>query len=774
MKFRDFAGNMRNPFSRLMTEVSKTDLFLLLVLAIILIYPLLFVGFTTVDDTRTAINAGHEHIWTVIKKRSEGQGRFSFWWSYPVSQVPYLFENRFWYLITKYGSFSLLLGALYYAVSRSFKSSWIALASLLFFLAFIQNEWDHNALTSYPFSVNFFGLLFLVSLGLFATAIERNNLTLAGFAGGMYFLTLSGEFFVLFFPFYVAILLSRAELGETVRERLISGKKYMLAVGLPLMGYLVAYMVWRIIYSPRYPGTQLELFSLLETGRVVLTYSLSAFPFSSLHFMFSSSSQLPFVNTPGWITILSGANATHLIKPLVAGLLFTRLMTTVSFTVPKTRILVFGATLTLVGIFLPNLLLGFIQKHHDWVKSGVLSYLYTYISFISAVVFMALILAYVNLKSQSWHPKLRLAFIFMGIVCVMAISFAVEVKNQFVAFDQKLSHRKWQLMDEVIESPTFRTIRDGSIVVAPTLAANYHGIAYANNKYWSAYIKYKTGKNIQFVDHECKSEAPCYSLVFRQEKHSDNQFIVLSTAKHPDLLGSSEMTIYQMPYKADAVITGTFLSHDALPKLEINGVPIVNKSVAGSVGLFSSKLPGIPENGRSQITKVTGNVDILPLQIAISHFGVEPHLRSLSKQLAAGIDFKTRDYPSFITEVSGMSGHEPWGRWTDATVGPVARFRFRQALPRKFVVEITAGAIGPNIGAPVRVRVGAVEKTTVITSFDLNLYRLEFESDGIVDTLEIIPPSPISAHEVDPNNPDSRRLGIRFSSIKIKSQDGIP
>lgn len=138
--------------------------------------------------------------------------------------------------------------------------------------------------------------------------------------------------------------------------------------------------------------------------------------------------------------------------------------------------------------------------------------------------------------------------------------------------------------------------------------------------------------------------------------------------------------------------------------------------------------------------------------------------------LAEGIDFKKQGYPSFLAEVSGMSDYETWGRWTDALTGPAAKFRFKQALPKKFTVEIVAHAFGPNIDAPIKVRVAGIEKTFTITSPEKqdNIYRLTFETDGVTDSLEIIPPKPTSPNETDPQSKDSRKLGIAISSIKIR------
>lgn len=136
--------------------------------------------------------------------------------------------------------------------------------------------------------------------------------------------------------------------------------------------------------------------------------------------------------------------------------------------------------------------------------------------------------------------------------------------------------------------------------------------------------------------------------------------------------------------------------------------------------------------------------------------------------LAEGIDFKKPGYPNFIAEVSGMSGYETWGRWTDAASDPVAKFRFKQALPKKFTLEITANALGPNSVEPTIVWVGSVKKSVVIGKKDAATYKLVFETDGAADTLVIAPPKPISPTELDPKSTDRRKLGIGFFSLKIK------
>lgn len=138
--------------------------------------------------------------------------------------------------------------------------------------------------------------------------------------------------------------------------------------------------------------------------------------------------------------------------------------------------------------------------------------------------------------------------------------------------------------------------------------------------------------------------------------------------------------------------------------------------------------------------------------------------------LAEGIDFTKSGYPTFLVEVSGMSGHEAWGRWTDAAEGATAKFRFVQPLPQKFALELKANAFGPNLGRPVKVRAGAVEKEFVVKDAQApELHVLTFDGVNGADTIEIVPPQPTSPKQLDPQNGDQRMLGVSLVSLQIKN-----
>lgn len=52
MSFGEYACNLRERFFKHVAELGATNLFLLFVLAVILLYPLLFVGFTPLPNLR--------------------------------------------------------------------------------------------------------------------------------------------------------------------------------------------------------------------------------------------------------------------------------------------------------------------------------------------------------------------------------------------------------------------------------------------------------------------------------------------------------------------------------------------------------------------------------------------------------------------------------------------------------------------------------------------------------------------------------------------------
>ena len=142
--------------------------------------------------------------------------------------------------------------------------------------------------------------------------------------------------------------------------------------------------------------------------------------------------------------------------------------------------------------------------------------------------------------------------------------------------------------------------------------------------------------------------------------------------------------------------------------------------------------------------------------------------------VADGIDFKKAGYPPFIDLVYGVSGPEPWGRWTDANESrkdSVASFIFNKSLPDSFILELQATAFGPNHNTPIAIRVGNTTKKFTVTEPSFQTFYIDFDNVGDQNIIDIIPPHPTTPNSTNSQSADFRRLGIGMVYLKIKAKE---
>jgi hypothetical protein len=132
------------------------------------------------------------------------------------------------------------------------------------------------------------------------------------------------------------------------------------------------------------------------------------------------------------------------------------------------------------------------------------------------------------------------------------------------------------------------------------------------------------------------------------------------------------------------------------------------------------------------------------------------------------VDFRENSYPADVASVSGISGHEQWGRWTDAAR---AVLQFKKTLPPTFQLRLqTTLAFGPNAGIPILVRAGSIQKEFTVTSPN-ELIVLDFEGVVNADRIEFVIPKPTSPKELAMSE-DSRKLGLGLVSLAIGPKGG--
>lgn len=130
-------------------------------------------------------------------------------------------------------------------------------------------------------------------------------------------------------------------------------------------------------------------------------------------------------------------------------------------------------------------------------------------------------------------------------------------------------------------------------------------------------------------------------------------------------------------------------------------------------------------------------------------------------ELPFEIDLARRP-PAFV-ELSGFSGAESWGRWTD---GPEARLGLPRRLPACLELELEARAFGPNAGEPLTIEAGQATSQLRLSA-ELESRRVTL--CGLLGARELRfrvprPTSPRSLGQGD----DARRLGLGIARIALR------
>ena len=136
--------------------------------------------------------------------------------------------------------------------------------------------------------------------------------------------------------------------------------------------------------------------------------------------------------------------------------------------------------------------------------------------------------------------------------------------------------------------------------------------------------------------------------------------------------------------------------------------------------------------------------------------------------ISEGITFGREGYPNFVSSYKGISGREPWGRWTD---GEEAIVDFVQPLPRKFILKIKAELFSALVGIPVKIIVGSTQLEAKFNSQEATEVALNVTTDGKATSIILKLSEAKSPMELG-WSADTRRLGLALIKLQIDSQDG--
>lgn len=135
--------------------------------------------------------------------------------------------------------------------------------------------------------------------------------------------------------------------------------------------------------------------------------------------------------------------------------------------------------------------------------------------------------------------------------------------------------------------------------------------------------------------------------------------------------------------------------------------------------------------------------------------------------LSDGIDFTRRTWPEFVRDVQGISGPEPWGRWSDASLAQGVRFDFFSPLPVRFTLVLSAQPFSRNGEQAIVVKVGdQTHRLTLRPGQQEVRLPIVLNSDQ-VDSIEFMAQDPVSPQELGLSG-DTRKLGIGFIRLRFE------
>lgn len=510
-------------------------------LALLALFPYLQIGFTTKDDTEIALMAGQRgELLHQALNFATLQGRFYSIFSMLGLFLPYYFQSPAWYYGFYLGSILLNVTLFYVFLRETFRSPIFALLAAALSLAFLENNWYHSFLTSYPF-VPHLGLSCLFcSLLLFSRWQRRQKLRFAALSGCFYFVSLAiyesfAPYCLVFFALSVYGTFSRP--GLILKYRIADVARTFSPILFALILYFGSYCIFRYVHPSRYEGNQIAPFDARRISAVVVQYAASTLP-GYFYLRDPGAVQATFdgfgYHKIGLTNLIDRCRIEWVVKALIVSILCANIL----LTRPKLFTARTFSVVTITGIacvIAPVFPLGLTAKYQSWVlQSGSLAHSPSYYSYFATVFLLASILIFLNQKAARWK-FLSLSYVLFACAFVAAASFATDFYNYYITNDQRLAHLKWTVLDHFIQTEDFKTLHENAVIYAPSLWRT-RGILAHDPGYWTAYLKQKSGKVVQVVQEPREIDqllskgfgSQIYFLDYKQEPKEPNQYVVFA------------------------------------------------------------------------------------------------------------------------------------------------------------------------------------------------------------------------------------------------------
>ena len=490
------------------------------------IYPIIF---AVHDDMRTyTLVRNHELLQNAVD--SAKNGRISHLWNHILLGIPFIPGKVWFYKLFAYGTCLFDVWAMWLLVSRHIDRSlaWLSAAAVM---SFATISASHNLFISYALCHQLPIGLALLSLHLFLKGLDKPKKTRTA-ASCVLFLAacMIYEAFIPFVIVFAAAAAVKCRDGKSFPAYILAVLRKILPQLITALAYAAVYFTWQHFYPPSYAGTSLYLHEPFLSLEAVGTYSLSMSPLAQLYYLAERTEVtagifVRSITAPGIIkAVLIAAAAAAVIVQSSRKVRFKGLM-----------------PVLLLGIFVPNLLIGFSEKYVSSLKKGVISYLSSFYSylFLMAVLCGLCMIVYRSLNSKG----LRILGVSVISCVVVFLSLSSDYVVKYWGDYYIEADRRYKNFDRAVSSETIVSCDSGWQIYAPD-NAGIHALESYTLDYIGIYDDTPAGG---YTDKAGQLSEGKETMCMR----SDEDYLLMAVGEVDEELHADEVTIV-------TVLPGTF------------------------------------------------------------------------------------------------------------------------------------------------------------------------------------------------------------------------
>lgn len=322
------------------------------------------------------------------------------------------------------------------------------------------------------------------------------------------------------------------------------------------------------------------------------------------------------------------------------------------------------------------------------------------------------------------------------------------------------------------------------LAAAPAAAVALYGAAYLLPAFAPSYIDspelFGMTRDPQLLDLLATASLACVLLWTVSRRWGALLFLFVYAPLFTVLAGAQLNERVRWAQNSDPYVRAGLFAREYLSAHETNNLTLVGKD-AGD--LFKTRM--LIDNPKVKLVVQPHDTDVDPASLgeprshvllignyrapagadALVHRREFALLRLRAEEDRNVVRFDRPEHEWGTAYVQGLSGPEPWGRWSDKRQ---VVLEFASPLPPAFTLRMDAAAFGPNVGKPFVIRLGKQERTVLLPEKHGEV-AVEFDGNAEqVMTIEV--PHPISPREVGAGE-DARQLGIALYRMQIEPRE---